>query len=200
MGMVMCPGHTSVQPSVAKGEKASRGDSGWGHEAWPPERLGCLEPPSQASTKPQLSCDLASCILFSLQSRLFILLPVTGHYYTQNPCGLTAFSKNSGRATEGAQLLRTICRPPAPFRAASAENPRNSECASGLWFWLCDLGPLSLPLWASISPSVQRECWLRCPGRDFNSLRFRSTFLCGFSPLRPPSSLYWALPQFWSNL
>ena len=32
-GAVMCCGHTSVQPSVAKGEKATRGDSGQWHKA-----------------------------------------------------------------------------------------------------------------------------------------------------------------------
>ena len=160
MGMVMCPGHTSVQSLVANGEKASRGDSGWGHEAWPPERLGCLEPPSQASTKPQLSCDLASCILFSLQSRLFILLPVTGHYYAQNPCGLTAFSRNSGRATEGAQLLRSICRPPAPFRAASAENPRNSVLL------VCDSGCVTLGHSLSLSGPPSTHLCRESAGSD----------------------------------
>lgn len=48
-----------------------------------------LGAPSQASTKPQLSCDLASCILFSLQSRLFILLPLSQAITTHRiPAGL----------------------------------------------------------------------------------------------------------------
>lgn len=39
-GVVMCRGHDSIPPSVAKGRKATRGDSGPWHRAWPPKRLG----------------------------------------------------------------------------------------------------------------------------------------------------------------
>lgn len=76
-GAVMCCGHTSVQPTVAKGKKTTREDSGQWHKAWPAESLGCFQPISQANTKPQLLFDLASCTLFSLQSKLLILLSLS---------------------------------------------------------------------------------------------------------------------------
>lgn len=86
-----------------------------------------------------------------------ILLPLSQAISTHIiPRGLllAAFSRNSGRATEGAQLLGTVL--PTPFfRAASAENPW--QCLFVVCYSGCVTLGQSLPLSGPLSAHLCRQ-------------------------------------------
>lgn len=152
----MCSGHVSFLPLMAEGHQRRFQAVAQDLASQEARRL---EPTSQANTKPRLLFNFASCTLFSLQSSEFILLPLSQAISTHVIPGgllLAAFSRNSGRATEGAQLLGAI--PSSPIRAASAENPWHCVLL------VCDAGWVTLRQSVPLTgPSVQGEIWLRCP-------------------------------------
>ena len=108
---------TCFRPSVPGWQRGGRPPEeilGHGTEPGLP-RGWAASSPSQANTKPGLLFDLASCTLFSLQSRELILLPLSqaiSTYIIPGGLLLAALSRSSQE------------RPlPAPIRAASAGHP-----------------------------------------------------------------------------
>lgn len=115
-----------------RGERPPEEILGRGTEPGLPRGWVASSPPAGPTQKPGLLFDLASCTLFSLQSRELILLPLSQAISTHIiPRGLplARFSRNLGRVTEGAQLLGTIPSQP-PFEQPQLRTPG----IVGSWF------------------------------------------------------------------